>query len=147
MSVQYVGYGFNTNDISDETWMSLFKKYNPKEFQEIENKMNKDSDACKEAILNAIDTLYNCTADYLRDIINTEESKKHNIKNEDVVITYDNFLVFDSIRFPGECKRCEFIRTQDDFIKMIAKYIPTEKITFGNLWDGNDWEDSSFFIE
>lgn len=57
MSVQYVGYGFNTNDISDETWMSLFKKYNPEEFQEIENKMNKDSDACEEAILNAIDTL------------------------------------------------------------------------------------------
>ena len=150
----YVGYGFDTNDISDEIWYNLATKYDT---EAVKKHLNAsfdyeitDDEAISEEykITDALDfidenTMSRC--EYLRNIINKEESKKAG--TDYIVSSYDNFLVFDSIRFVDDSKRTQYIRNQKDFIDMIKHYIPVDDIKFGNLYEGNDWIDPNYFIE
>ena len=61
--------------------------------------------------------------------------------------SYDDYLVFDSVRFAGDFPRAEYIRTAEDFVKMIARYVPVENLTFGNLYEGSDWVDSCYCLD
>ena len=61
--------------------------------------------------------------------------------------SYDDYLVFDSVRFAGDSPRADYIRTAEDFVKMIARYVPVENLTFGNLYEGSDWADSCFCLD
>lgn len=150
----YVGYGFDTNEINDEIWYALANKYDNEELtehfhnnfaEEIANNkpLNKDN-----KIQDAIEFINKNNTDcceYLRNIINSEESKKAGTNY--IVTSYDNFLVFDSIRFADDSKRTKYIRNTDDFITMIKRYIPIENIHFGNLYEGTDWADPAYTLE
>lgn len=150
----YVGYGFDTNDIDDEIWYNLAKKYDA---EEVDNHLKKsfnyeiteDEVISKEdKIADALDFIDENSmgrCEYLRNIINSEENKKAG--TDYIVSSYDNFLVFDSIRFADDSKRTEYIRNQNDFINMIKRYIPIDTIKFGNLYEGTDWIDPNYFIE
>ena len=150
----YVGYGFDTNDIDDEIWYNLAKKYDAEEVDNhLKNSYNyettEDEIISKEyKITDALDFIdKNCMSrcEYLRNIINSEENKKAG--TDYIVSSYDNFLVFDSIRFADDSKRTEYIRNQNDFINMIKHYIPIDNIKFGNLYEGTEWLDPNYFIE
>jgi hypothetical protein len=150
----YMGYGFDTNDIEDKTWYNLAKKYDAEAVEE----HLKDSFDCEITDDEVISEEYKITdaldfinennidcCEYLRNIINSEESKKAGTNY--IVTSYDNYLVFDSIRFADDSKRTEYIRNADEFIAMVGRYIPTENIHFGNLYEGNDWLDPSYVLE
>lgn len=147
----YVGYGFNTNDIPDEEWLPLVEKYDKKFFEEhlrdTYEKEPADIDT-EDKIADAIDFIEENSmgrCEYLRDIINHEEKDK---AGTDYIVTcYDNFLVFDSIRFADDSKRTEYIRNAGDFVAMISRYINTKNIAFGNLYDGNDWQDPAYWLD
>ena len=147
----YVGYGFNTNDIDDETWSTLVQTYDSDAYAEIKRKaaiLAGDEDVDEIMINYALDFINENSmskAEYLQNIINSEEAK---IAGTDyIVTTYDDFLVFDSVRFADDSKRTKYIKTQEDFISMINKYIPIEEIEFGNLYEGVEWIDPCFFLE
>ncbi len=150
----YIGYGFDTNDIDEKAWYDLANKYDKKELEEhfkdtyadeiTNNEILTEEDKIKDA-LDFIDENCNDRCEYLRNIINSEESEKAGTNY--IVSSYDNYLVFDSIRFADDSKRTEYIRNKNDFITMIKRYIPTENITFSNLYEGNDWQDPSYWME
>ena len=147
----YVGYGFDTNEVYNEDWYNLVKKYDKKDFEEhlqltFEKELNDISEEDKiEEAINYIEQ--NCTSccEYLQNIINAEESKKAGTNY--IVSCYDNFLAFDSIRFADDSKRTEYIRNAGDFITMIGRYINTSYLTFGNIYDGNDWQDPAYWLD
>lgn len=147
----YVGYGFDTADINDETWAALVKKYDTEAYNDIEKKaaILAGHDETQEIMIdNAIDFINENSiskAEYLANIINSEESDAAG--TDYIVSTYDDFLVFDSVRFADDSKRTQYIRTQEDFIAMISKYTPIEEIQFGNLYEGVEWIDPCFFLE
>lgn len=147
----YVGYGFDTADINDETWAALVKKYDTEAYNDIEKKaaVLAGHDETQEIMIdNAIDFINENSiskAEYLANIINSEESDAAG--TDYIVSTYDDFLVFDSARFADDSKRTQYIRTQEDFIAIISKYIPIEEIQFGNLYEGVEWIDPCFFLE
>ena len=138
----YIGYGFDTNDISDETWYILVSKYDS---EEISNEISITEDDKIQDALEFIDGSNISRCEYLRNIINSEESEK---AGTDYIVTdYDNYLVFNSIRFADDSKRTEYIRNADEFIAMVGRYIPTENLHFGNLYEGTDWMDPSYWME
>ena len=147
----YIGYGFDTNDIGAETWASLVKKYDSDAYKEINKKaaMLSNSEEVQEIMIDyALDFIDENSMDkteYLSRIINSEESESAG--TDYIVSAYDNFLVFDSVRFADDSKRTKYIKTQEDFINMIARYIPIDEIQFGNPYEGVEWIDPCFFIE
>ena len=148
----YVGYGFNISDIADEDWVALVKKYDNEEFEEIKKRAMKlisDPEDAEEIIIDYVNDFIDENsmgkADYLANIINAGEKKAAG--TDYIVSTYDDFLVFDNVRFADDSKRTKYVRTQADFIAMIARYIPTENIKFGNLYEGIEWIDPCFFLE
>lgn len=147
----YVGYGFNTNEINDQTWIKLAEKYDEDACKEIRDELskeahdkNKTEELIEKSILEMIEERNFSRADYLKNIINNNEYPK---AGDYVVSIYDDFLVFDSIRFADDSKRTLYIRNQEDFIKMIARYIPIDNISFGNLFDGIEWMDPCYFLD
>ena len=150
----YIGYGFDTNDIEDKTWSNLAKKYDTEAVEDhlkdsFDYEVTDDEVISEEyKITDALDFINENNTDcceYLRNIINSEESKKTG--TDYIVSSYDNYLVFDSIRFADDSKRTEYIRNADEFIAMVGRYIPTENIHFGNLYKGTDWLDPSYALE
>lgn len=151
----YVGYGFDTADISNESWAALVKKYDSYAYDEIKKAVLTDDEEVRlilnsnklieEYALDFIDENSMSRAEYLSRIINGEESKSAG--TDYIVSTYDDFLVFDNVRFANDSKRTQYIKTQEDFIDMIGKYVPVNEIYFGNLYEGNEWIDPCFFLE
>ncbi len=83
-------------------------------------------------------------AQYLRDIINTCEADKC---GEDVVSAYGTYLVFANIRFAEDnSHRSKYIKSEEDFIEMLGRYIPTNDLIFGNVYTGSEWDDDFFYM-
>ena len=164
----YVGYGFNANDIPAADLLALMKKYDREAYDEyVEDTkqwlaesqqsaeiLGNDSEADEtgnlekalvDYILERISEISIGLPEYVGAIINKAESEKAGTDN--LVTTYDNYIVFDSIRFIGDDKRAEYIRDQDDFIIMISRYITVKGIHFGNLYEGSDWVDPVYCLE
>lgn len=38
------------------------------------------------------------------------------------------------------------IRTEEDFVKMIARYVSIENLTFGNLYEGSEYSVSCYWL-
>lgn len=151
MSATYVGYGFNINDIPDEAWLSLVEKYNKNPFEEhLRDNFGKEPNSIdtEDKIVDALDFIDENAmgrCEYLRDIINHEEKDKAGTGY--IVTCYDNYLAFDSIRFADDSRRTEYIRSAGDFVAMIGRYVDTKDITFGNIYDGNEWTDPAYWLE
>ena len=146
----YVGYGFNVNELKPQDWLKLMREHDQDEYEDfVENtKENDGEENLDEKLLAGIEDRIgdiSCLADYLRDIINDCEKEKAG--TDYIVSSYDDFLVFDSVRFAGDSPRSDYIRTAEDFVKMIARYVPVENLTFGNLYEGSDWVDSCYCLD
>ena len=146
---EYVGYGFDADNITDADWLQLMKKYDKTQYDELEEKVKKSYPVTRweenmpGEVRNFIERNYYDAAEYLRDIINENEDI-----GENVVENYDNYLIYNRIAFPEDCaRRIIHIPSRDSFITMINKYVPTKHLKFGNLYDGNDWEEVNYFIE
>ena len=106
----YVGYGFDTADISNESWAALVKKYDSYAYDEIKKAVLTDDEEVRlilnsnklieEYALDFIDENSMSRAEYLSRIINGEESKSAG--TDYIVSTYDDFLVFDNVRFAND---------------------------------------------
>lgn len=144
----YVGYGFNTDAIEGRDWLALVEKYDNEKFDNYLKSHFGDNITETDKIESAIrfaEQRDDFRSSYLCDIINSEESKKAG--TDYIVSGYDNFLVFDSVRFADDSKRTEYIRNADDFIAMIGRYVPTGNLTFGNLYEGTDWNDPVYELD
>lgn len=146
----YVGYGFNVNDLQSKDWLALMHDHDPDEYacfiedtleNEGKEKLDENLLADVEGRIADISSL----AEYLRDIINDAEHEKAGTGY--IVSAYDSYLVFDSVRFADDSPRTEYIRSADDFIEMISRYVPIEALTFGNLYEGSDWIDPCYYLE
>lgn len=129
----YVGFGFNTDHISDEVLIALMKKYDRKRYNKLKKRypnkdMKSDGIYARAVFRFSVDSV----ATWLCDIINKNESEKAN--TDHIVSNEGQYVVFESVRFAGNEKRAEYIRTEKDFIKMIERYIPVSNIAFRNLY-------------
>ncbi len=79
-------------------------------------------------------------------LMSEEEREVYN-SFENAAAVYDSYLVFDSVRFADDSPRTEYIRSADDFIEMISRYVPIEALKFGNLYEGSDWIDPCYYLE
>lgn len=150
----YVGYGFDVSSVSDADLLNLMRKHDPNEFECFaddtrENYGITDEKELEEAMLDDVrdrimENNMDCT-EYLRDIINNGE--KQAAGTDYIVSALDQFLLFDSLRFGADEKRGEYIRSQSDFIQMIARYIPVENLSFGNIYTGSEWTDGGYYQE
>lgn len=136
----YVGYGFHVNDIQSDAWYSLIKRYDSALYEEL-----LENDASVDEAEWFIDENSMSRCEYLRDIIN--ENEKPLAGTGYVVSSYDDYLVFDSIRFADDSPRVKYIPNQKAFVQMISKYIPIDNVKFGNVYEGNEWIDPSFFMD
>lgn len=147
----YIGYGFNTSDLSSKDWANLVKQYDSKAYDEIKKKaaILAGDEGIDEIMIDYATEFISqnniSNTEYLSNIINSEEAKLAG--TDYIVSTYDDFLVFDSVRFADDSKRTQYIRTQEDFVNMISKYVPIEEITFGNVYEGIEWIDPCFFLD
>lgn len=143
----YIGYGFDTCDISKEGWKALIEKYDKEAFNDWarDNEIDPENVFVDESLALFIEESSMGAAEYLADIINGTEAEEAG--THDIVSVIDDFLIFESLRFAGDEKRAEHVKTKEDFVKMIGKYVPTEEITFGNLYEGADWIDPSYYLE
>lgn len=141
--IVYIGYGFNTLDFSKADWVALYKRFDAASFAEYAK--DKSEEDIESGILDEINENYLSPTDYLRDVICGSEYAESGIEN--VVSCYDGYIVFDSIRFADDSPRTNYIRNAQDFVKMINKYVSTENLTFGNLYEGNDWLAPEYFLD
>ena len=152
----YVGYGFSTKNIKNETWLALvktydrdkFERYLSNQYRQIHGKeQNISADDHTVETENATDFILDMCGslcEYLEQTINREESAKAG--TDYIVSSYDDYLIFDSARFADDSPRTKYIQTQEDFITMIGQYVPLEPITFGNLYEGNEWQDPIYTL-
>lgn len=154
--VHYVGYGFNTEQIPVSEWVSLVKKYNKELYEKAEKEAAEEGCKTEETLMELLendtgDCVFETPCEYLRDLINHQEyleRKKAGIQDPfNIVQSYENYLIFESIRFADESYRAKYIRSEGDFIKLVSKYINVEQISFGNLWEGGDWIDPNYFMD
>ena len=152
--INYIGYGFDTNEIDDEIWYNLAKTYDADRVEK-HLKDSFDSDITDDEMISEeykitdavdfIDENFISRSEYLRNIINAKESKKAGTNY--IVSNYDNYLVFDCVRFADDSKRSKYIRSTRDFIAMIKRYITIDGIKFGNLYEGSDWFDPAYELQ
>lgn len=152
----YVGYGFNVNDIKDKDWLNLLKEHARNLYDNLREEALEENpdlaaadeetlrEALEERVIEFLEARYNTPCETLRDIIN--EGEKAAAGTDYIVANYDNYLVFDSVRFADDSKRTQYIRTADDFLTMIARYIPLDDLAIGNVYAGN-WCDVSYYQE
>lgn len=142
--IVYIGYGFNTLDFSKAEWVAIYKRFDAASFDEYAK--DKSEEDIESGILDEINANYLSPTDYLRDVICGSEYAESGIEN--VVSCYDDYIVFDSIRFANDCKRAQHVKCAADFVSMIGKYIPTNNIRFGNLYESSsDYTDPTYFFD
>ena len=156
----YVGYGLDTDSISNESLLGLFLKYDSEdrigdmvfeilgERKEQEDLTEDDRKKLTDAVREWIEEDSETVADYVADTINCGEREARRMYRQDVVAAYDSFVVFESVMFPGDGEeRLKRIRTKQDFISMVRDYIPEDGLCFGPVYDGPEFSDSCFWME
>lgn len=142
----YVGFGFNTDHISDEALIALMEKYDRKRYDKLKEKypnqdMKSDGIYARAVFRFSVDSV----ATWLCDIINKNESKKAN--TDHIVSNEGQYVVFESVRFADDEKRASYIKSEEDFIQMIGRYVPVNGLTFGNICTGSDFVDLEVYME
>lgn len=152
----YVGYGFNVNKIKDEDWLKLLNNHASDLYEKLKAEVLEEdpeltqadekelTEALEDRVHDFLEGQYNTPCETLRDIIN--EGEEAAAGTGYIVSSYDNWLVFDSVRFADDSARTEYIRSSTDFWNMIARYVPLDNLTIGNVYAGN-WSDVSYYQE
>ena len=152
----YVGYGFDTNDIEKDDLLVFVEKFDQDKFQEMcqevagrpIRKIEDLTDDEKEELFASLDEWIEEPSYYIRDVINGSEIAEGRMKDEGVVDAYEEFVVFENIPFP-ECgyERCRRIRSESDFIGFIKGYFPNVDITFSKIWEGLEDSDPVLYMD
>lgn len=140
----YVGYGFNVTNISSKTWLDIIAQYDDKLYNSLKSKTEKEighrpseADLLERVKEHIEDVSSGGMSDYLCRLINENERKKAGA--DYIVSCYDDYLVFDSVRFADDSPRAKYIRNERDFLAMIARYTNgLDGLIFGNLYEGSD---------
>ena len=145
---RYVGYGFDADCIANEELVRLFQTYDPANWAclvETANDNGEDISAVNVTDLICVD--HKPVAEYVCDIINKAEQVK--VGKEGVVEAYGEYIVFEGIAFVEDCpKRATYIRTREDFVRMIGKYFDTNLLVFADVYeDIDDWDEPSYWQE
>ena len=134
--ILHVGYGFDTNDLTEKDWLNLLKtdadRYNDFCSDCREAYGTDDEETLLANVVDWIETGYGYCSEYLCGLINDREYRKTGVDN--VVCCYNNFLIFENIRFIDDSPRARYIQSKEAFIELIGKYVKTDHITFGDLW-------------
>ena len=132
----YIGYGFDVNQVTDPMWVKLVRTYDKTAYDEIVQEMELDKNkkySLTKRILDLIDKNSKSRGEYLRMVINNNESVI-----DGVVECFGHYLIFENITFISEEPRAKYITSRGDFVSMISKYISVRKLTFGNVFAGNN---------
>lgn len=145
----YVGYGFDANDVENSALVEMMRKYDPRRYEDAIKELREDfpgEDNVQKYLESYLsDFLDGSAAEYLCDIINRCESTAAGTGY--IVTDYDQYLVFESIRFADDEKRASYIKSEEDFIQMIGRYVPVNGLTFGNICTGSDFVDLEVYME
>ena len=147
--ILYVGYGFNVEDLTEQQLID-FIRCSPyaKDFEEY----LKDADAEEDDVVTEfMEERSGYVSYFVSCAINAAERKRAkdrgcDLGSEDVVVAYDTFVFFDSLRFAEEDKRSQIIRTEEDFLRMLKRYFH-ELPTIGNILAGTEFMDVAFWME
>ena len=155
-----IGYGFDKNSISSNDLLRFFLKYNDKEriSDMIEETLSERKDVNKltesemERLADSVAEWIEegdgeSIADYIADMINSEERISGRMHEQDVVTAYDDYIVFEVVMFPGDKEeRLKRIKTKEDFCSMIEGYFPCSELVFGPVYDNLEFADRFYWI-
>lgn len=146
----YAGYGFDAERISETDLLRLMKEHDADEYETFAEDCMKNFGSRSEEILvrNVGDRIWESNmsvAEYVAEIINEGETEL--VGRDGVVETCGSFVVFPPIAFAGESKRADAVRSREDFAKIIGKYLNLNELTFGNVYSGDEWSDSNWFMD
>ena len=133
--IVYLGYGFNVNDLSTEDMLEFIREYSPDEYE------SRDPDETDEEFVESYEWNNGSRAEVIRDIINEQAMRDHPEYEENpisFVQAYDQYVVYDSMRFPNDSPRAKLIPDEESFIEFIGKYLCTASLEFGNVYTGAD---------
>jgi hypothetical protein len=147
----YVGFGFSVYDVKAEDWLELLKNFDPdayKSFEDDTKEANPGYADVTPVLLEEVEEYISMILmsgegldGYLAAVINEGEAEAAG--TDSLVTACDGFVLFESIRFLGDNEaRAKYIANESDFVKVVSKYITTDGITFGNIYDGY-WSDSA----
>lgn len=151
MASTYCGYGFNANDLDTKDLLKLMKEHDAQMYAGLVEYCKDTFGGCgEETLLCNVDDYISgecdSTEDYVMKVLNACEYDASG--GTDIFTVYGQYIVFDSIRFVGDNeKRTMYVRTQDDFIEIVGRYLPVEKLEFGNIFDGVDWADPNYYMD
>ena len=137
----YIGYGFNANDLPLSVLKNMIEKYDQRLAEEIKTEYSWDE------LTN--DELYEFTAEtdeYVANLINERERAASGL-DFDVVEWHDGFVYFASLRFAKDEDRADLVKSEDDFIRMLDKYLDTGCITLGNIFNGGEFAEVCLWLE
>lgn len=153
--MNYIGYGFNSHDVKDEALLDFIRKYDPDLYNEIVNDAAETGGIDEETTMDALaetinvsdyaEQACNSVAEYIRDVLNEQIRKDHNIKS-DVVQAYDQFVLFESIDFVGNCsERALLVQSSDDFVELIQGYLDIDH--FDSVWESTEFVDPYYWMD
>ncbi len=137
--INYIGYGFDTNEVSDRQWTKLVRVYHNKTYQSIRKKAKERYTNPREIRQYIIEETNRYAKQddkcrFLCDIINGDDKPRM----YDTVENYDNYLVFNRIDFIDYQPRATQIKNPSDFVNFIQQYISTRNIKFSYIYEGTE---------
>ena len=142
-----LGFGFDANQVSNKAMLECVRK-EPEIFADFLEYLaiNELKGNPEDYIREFIDDGAELDSEFLADIIN--DGEKDLAGTLSIVETYDNYIVFCGCDFYDDCPMLmKYIRNKTDFIRMIGKYIDTNEIRFGDVWENSDYDSTYYFIE
>lgn len=149
----YIGYGFDANDITSEGLYGFILAQAPDDAMsmvmdilEAEKPVEVLTDNQQEAVIaeteNWVESEHcSSTAEYIVGVINGKTCPH-------LLQAFDNFIVFSPIAFlEDDNGRSSVIKSRQDLQKLITAYFQDEEITFGNIYDGVEWANPNYFLE
>ena len=150
---QYVGYGFNVNDISNMGLLKFMQAHAPEDAEEaltevltVKKKFNDMTKQELEDVLEDIEvfasSIKGSTADYIVDIICADTCRGL------LWVLDETYIVFPPLEFPEDAEeRCKYVKSAADFQHLITTYFPDEDIEYGKVWDGVEWADPCYYMD
>lgn len=115
--------------------LELIREYDPDAYED------KDPYETDEEFVENYEWANGSRAEVIRDIINEQATRAHPEYEENsisFVQAYNQYVVYDSIRFPNDSPRTKLIPDETSFIEFIGKYLRTENLIFDNVYVGSD---------
>ena len=146
----YVGYGFDSSDVSNETLLKLIRERTPDEYARFvayceKRRGRTDEETLLKEIRNGIEDEGDGVPDIIARIINDGEAKR--LAGEDLVEVCDDYIAFPTIGFADESKRAMVVRSREAFAKIVGKYLNLDELTFACVYGGDEWGDPNYFME